>query len=160
MEQIAWLDAYNTGIPEIDNQHRQIVDFVNKLSAARRDRRAIGEVLDGLVVYSLSHFAFEESLMDEVAYPFAGAHRKIHEMFIKRVDGFQSRFKAGEDVSEEFYLLLKRWLIQHIQRDDMAYSTAVKAKLTQLVAEQPASAATGQPKGSWFARSIRQFFRF
>lgn len=160
MDTVVWLDSYSTGIEEIDNQHRQIVEYINQLSVAfnRTDMAAVGEVLDGLVDYTMSHFAFEESLLEEAGYPLANAHKKIHEMFIRRVDKLQEAFKAGEEVTVEFYTLLKRWLIQHIQRDDMAYASRVKAKLHLLVQEEPAAAGNTAPKGSWIARSLKKFF--
>ena len=160
MENMVWLDSYDTGIGEIDNQHRQIVEYINQLSAAHKknDLRMLGEVIEGLVDYTMSHFAFEESLMEEAEYPFATAHKKIHEMFIRRVEKFQQSFKGGEDVTEEFYTLLKRWLIQHIQRDDMAYTSRIKAKLHLLLQEEPATATDQTPKGSWIARSLKKFF--
>ena len=159
MDCLHWSDSFNTGIAEIDNQHRQLIDYLNQLSEAHtaQNRKAVGEVIEGLVDYTLSHFAFEESLMEEVEYPFARAHKKIHEMFVKRVAGFQARFKEGQDVTEEFYTLLKRWLIQHIQRDDMAYSTPVKTKMNLLTEEKTTTANTA-PKGNWFTRSIKKFF--
>lgn len=160
MEKVIWLDSYNTGIEEIDNQHRQIVDYMNQLSVAylKNDMNAVGEVLEGLVDYTMSHFAFEESLIEEAEYPMANAHKKIHEMFILRLEKLRIAFKAGEAVTEEFYSLLKRWLIQHIQRDDMAYSSRVKAKLHLLTQEAPATSADNTPKGSWIARSLKKFF--
>ena len=95
--------------------------------------------------------------MEEASYPFASAHKNIHNMFIKRVGQFQDRFKDGEEVSEEFYGVLRRWLVNHIQRDDAAYTKAVKANLSTLVRDEP-SPADESPTGSWLSRSIKKFF--
>ena len=160
MERLTWSDSFNTGILEIDNQHRQIIEYCNQLCDAhdQKDNKAVGEVIEGLVEYTLSHFAFEESLMEEVAYPFTKAHKKIHEMFVKRVASYQEKFKEGIEVTEEFYSLLRRWLIQHIQRDDMAYSIPVKSGMHLL--EQPQiDEQKSLVKDSWLNRALKKFFR-
>lgn len=159
-QQIVWTDKYDTGIEEVDNQHRQIVDYLNRLGEAKNSRniKVVKDVIDGMVDYTLSHFAFEEALMQEAQYPFARAHKSVHETFIKRVEKFQERFKAGEDVAQEFYDVLKRWLVNHIQRDDAAYVRIVKPYL-EPSAKETASAATTESEGSWISRAVKKFFR-
>ena len=64
---IVWTKDLNTGIDVIDEQHKSIADYINNLERAikQQDRTAVGQVLDELVDYTLSHFAFEESLQEE-----------------------------------------------------------------------------------------------
>ena len=159
MSQIIWLDKYNTGIAEIDAQHQQIVQYLNELNAVRLrgDAKAVKEVLAGIVDYTMSHFAFEEALMEQAEYAFSQAHRSVHETFIKRVEKFRERFIAGEDIADELYDVLKRWLINHIQRDDAAYVRPVTAHLGSLSKEEPV-AAEGEVQGSWLSRAVKKFF--
>ena len=105
----------------------------------------------------MSHLAFEEALMEEAEYAFSRAHKSVHETFIKRVEKFRERFAAGEDIAEEFYDVLKRWLINHIQRDDAAYVRPVTAHLGSLTKEEPV-AAGGEEQGSWLSRAVKRFF--
>ena len=93
--------------------------------------------------------------MEQAEYNFAQAHKNVHEIFIKRVDKFVSRFQAGEDITEELYSLLKRWLINHIQRDDAAYIRPVKEHLQELSKEETGANA---PAGSWLSRAVKRFF--
>ncbi|MDO5673591.1 MAG: bacteriohemerythrin [bacterium] len=157
MAYITWSDSFNTTIDEIDNQHRQIVDYINKLDDARQsgDRTAITQIIDGLTDYTISHFAFEECLMEDAGYSFVKPHQSIHQAFIKRISSFKDRFKAGEEIGEELQNLLKVWLIQHIQRDDAAYVKAVKPKMMQLLESKDEE---GGSKGGWLARSMKKFF--
>ncbi|NDY90222.1 bacteriohemerythrin [Ideonella livida] len=149
---ITWTTDLNTGIEVIDNQHRRIVEYINQLeqAALRRDMPSVGRVLEDLVDYTQSHFAFEESLQEEVGYQYAKPHKAVHEMFIKRVSGYQQRHAAGENVIEALHTMLSTWLIHHIKRDDMAYVREVGVK---------AQAAT-QPTqtGGWLGRSLKRFF--
>lgn len=161
MPYIAWSDSFNTTIEEIDNQHRQLIDYINQLDDARRsgNKDAMAQVIDGLTDYTISHFAFEECLMEDAQYSFTKAHKSIHGSFIKRVGTFKDRFKAGEDIAEEFQNLLKVWLIQHIQRDDAAYVKAVKSQMVEILSskDEP-SAGSGEKTGGWLSRSMKKFF--
>ncbi len=159
MSKIVWIDRYDTGIAEIDTQHKQIVEYLNQLNEARLRGSAQGikEVIEGIVDYTLSHFAFEEALMEQAEYSFARAHKSVHETFIKRVEKFQERFKAGEEIAEEFYDVLKRWLVNHIQRDDAAYVRPLKAHLDTLTKEKPVVAGK-EAQGSWISRAVKKFF--
>ena len=159
MSKVVWLEKYNTGIVEIDNQHRQIVDYLNQLGEARAigSVKGVRDVIAGIVDYTMSHFAFEEALMEQAEYPFAHAHKSVHETFIKRVGRFQERFDAGEAISEELHDVLKRWLINHIQRDDAAYVRQVSGCLESLRKEEPV-AANAEPEGSWISRAVKKIF--
>lgn len=159
MNNIVWLEQYNTGIAEIDMQHRQIVDYLNQLNQARhaRDARGVREVMEGIVDYTLSHFAFEEAMMEEASYGFFRAHKNVHDTFIKRVDKFRDRLAAGENIADEFYDVLKRWLVNHIQRDDAAYVRHVKAHL-EAQAPVLATAALPEVEEGWLGKAMKRFF--
>ncbi len=145
---LTWISELEIGIPVIDSQHKRIVDYINQLEHARKshDKGEVMEVLDELVDYTLSHFAFEESLMEEAGYPFLHAHKKVHQLFAKRVGGFVQRAKAGEDVTSELLHVLKAWLINHIKHDDRDYSEAVRLNMEMATRNAKAK------RGSWFSR--------
>ncbi len=128
MAHLVWQDDLNTGIQVIDNQHKRIVEMINHLHDAQqgKEHAAIAEVIEELVDYTLSHFAFEETLMEDAGYQFSRAHKKIHELFIRRVSEYRVRFQAGEDVGDELKGLLSRWLFNHIRNDDAGYVDAVR----------------------------------
>ena len=120
MAHIQWSDELNTDIDVIDSQHRRIVDYINNLEDVKglNDRAVEERVLNELVDYTLSHFAFEESLMEDSGYGYINGHKRVHQLFVKRVSDFMQRFKLGEDITEELLMVLKAWLINHIKSDD------------------------------------------
>jgi hemerythrin len=128
MAHLTWTKDLNTDIPVIDNQHRRIVDYINNLHHAIEagDRDEVGEVLEELVDYTMSHFAFEEDLMEKAHYPFVSAHKKVHKLFTKRVGDYVQRFEMGEDVARQLHTTLKTWLVNHIQHDDADYAEVVR----------------------------------
>ena len=124
-----WTSDLDTGIAEIDNQHRRIVDYINRLNELRHthDRAGLSDVIGEMVDYTMSHFAFEESLMENAGYLFSGPHKKVHDLFVRKVAEMQSRFEGGEDVTEELHGMLSRWLFNHIRNEDHGYIDSVKA---------------------------------
>lgn len=149
---IAWTNDMNTGIDLIDNQHKRIVDYINQLGDAIRQlsRPLVGQVLNELVDYTVSHFAFEESLQEEAGYELAKPHKAIHEMFVRRVAKYQERHSAGEDIAKELHAMLSTWLVHHIKRDDMAYVSEVKAHILGIIAEREK-----KKDGGW----LKRFFK-
>ncbi|MCY1307527.1 Bacteriohemerythrin [compost metagenome] len=152
MAYLVWQDDLNTGVQVIDNQHKRIVEMINQVHEAQspHDKGLLGGVIEELIDYTVSHFAFEETLMEDAGYPFSRAHKKVHELFIKRVSDYRLRFSADEDIAEELKSLLSRWLFNHIRNDDSNYVESVKANMQELTRDQ------GQ--GGWLSRSMKRFF--
>lgn len=134
MAKVEWSADWNTSIEAIDKQHHRIMDYINQLDDScigGRSREDIGKVIDGLIDYTLTHFAFEESLQEEAKYPFCADHKQVHDLFSRRIEDFRSRFATGEDVAEELSNTLVAWLYHHIKNEDADYVTAVKANMMQ-----------------------------
>ncbi|PUD98123.1 MAG: hypothetical protein C3L25_13445 [Candidatus Sedimenticola endophacoides] len=149
MAHLEWSNSLDTGISVIDEQHKRIVDYINELYDAQQtlDKRRVGEVIDELVDYTVSHFAFEESLMEQAGYPFLEPHKKVHGLFVKKVTKFVDRFEAGEDVAGELLTMLQRWLINHIRNEDGDYTEIVRRNMKDLKGD-----------GGFLSRSLKKFF--
>lgn len=145
---IKWGPELEIGIPVIDSQHARIVEYINTVEDVQHthSKKELLAVLNELVDYTLSHFAFEENLMEEAGYPFTKAHIKVHQLFTRRVEGFQKRAEAGEDITVELLTVLKTWLVNHIKRDDKDYSDLVKITMNEATRRVKAK------NGSWFKR--------
>ena len=141
MALLVWVPELDTGIAEIDRQHRRIVDYINKLYELRSspDREALGDVIGEMIDYTVSHFVFEESLIESAGYMFAGPHKTVHELFTRRVIEMQTRFDAGEDVAAELHGMLSRWLFNHIRNEDTGYVDSAKAYLRMARESSPAA---------------------
>ncbi len=138
MGHLLWTKELDTGIEVIDSQHRRIVDYINKLYDARlkKDIKAINDIIEGTVDYTMSHLSFEEALLEDAGYEFVRPHKKVHELFVRRVSEFQTRSKMGEDISEDLHNLLARWLFNHINNDDAAYVQSVKKYMQSVIIQK------------------------
>lgn len=137
---IVWDHKLDTGIEVIDSQHKRIVAYINDLEVAKikGDKAMVNEVIEQLIDYTQSHFGFEEAMMEEAGYKFIKPHKKVHELFIKRVTEFTIRAAKGEEIADELHSMLGKWLLNHIANEDRDYSRTVQ----QMVhADEPAQAA-------------------
>lgn len=152
MPYMVWHDDLDTGIKVIDNQHKRIVEMINHLHDAmdHGDRKQLSDILDELVDYTLSHFTFEESLMEDAHYEFTRAHKRVHEVFVKRVSDYRLRFRAGEDIGAELLHTLSHWLFNHIRNDDKAIVDSVRRHMHEM--------GSGEHEGGWLSRSLKRFF--
>ncbi len=150
MAHLEWSKELSTGIDIIDSQHLRIVQYINELNVAREegDRELAGEVLGELVDYTISHFAFEESLMEKAEYPFLDPHKRVHQLFVERVSSFVERHHNGEDVTEEVHYMLTKWLFNHIKNEDRDYASQVLRNMQDI-----------RKDGSWVSRTLKRFFR-
>jgi len=126
-----WDSAFSVGIAVIDNQHKQIIEYINDLGTVSiyHDKEKVHTVLLALMDYTVSHLAFEESLMEEAGYRKLEAHKQIHLSFIERINFFKERYENGEDISQQLMMDLQMWLVNHIQHEDTDYKEAVQAML-------------------------------
>jgi hemerythrin len=124
---IDWDSKLDTGIEVIDSQHKRIVEYINELEAAKvvGDRQRCNEVIEQLIDYTESHFGFEEAMMEEAGYKFLKPHKKVHELFIRRVTEITLRSAKGEEILEELQSVLTKWLLNHIANEDRDYAQLV-----------------------------------
>jgi len=150
MAYLEWSSSLDTGIDVIDEQHKRIVNYINDLHDAQQtsDQSKIGDVIEELVDYTVSHFAFEESLMEQAGYPFVEPHKRVHGLFVKKIGKFVERFQNGEDVAAELTTMLQRWLVNHIRNEDGDYTEIVQKNMKHIRGE-----------GGWLSRSLKSIFK-
>jgi hemerythrin len=133
MDYLSWNSTLETGISFIDKQHQRIIADINDLYAVSQqtdEREVLAEVINEMVDYMVKHFAFEEELLEAVGYEFIKAHERMHFLFLKHLDDYHNRFKAGENVLPEILHLLKTWWENHITNDDADFVALVNKKFS------------------------------
>lgn len=123
---IEWNKELSVDIQELDEQHKVLVDILNRLHEAiitRTDTDIIDDIFTELVQYTLVHFAVEESLMRIFDYPLYEDHKKHHEQLTKQVIDLQRKARKGDiTASMSLWQFLKKWLTNHILIEDKKYS--------------------------------------
>lgn len=123
--------ALHVGVPEIDAQHRELLDHYRALVRALHDGddvTAFGLSLYSLLVKVRAHFAEEERLMDAMNYPGRVRHRQQHQKLVATAEDFLgsviNRFERYDCEAVAKYF--KYWLIDHVMHHDRALADYVR----------------------------------
>jgi hemerythrin len=125
---VEWSDELSVGIEEIDEQHKVLVNLVNRLFDETVVHQAgtsavMEEILHELIEYTVIHFAVEESLFRIFHYPATETHTRHHDELKAQVLDIQKKVKQGEaSLNTELLMFLKRWLTNHILQEDKLYA--------------------------------------
>lgn len=124
-EIIVWKDEFSVSNPEIDSQHQNLIDLINKLFKAfkaGKAKRETKKIINDLVGYTSYHFATEERLFKQFDYKHADEHIREHEKLTQQVKQFQKDVDSGRvTLSYEIMNFLKEWLEKHILESDKKY---------------------------------------
>jgi hemerythrin-like metal-binding protein len=122
----------SVGVRDIDDQHRVLVELLNQLGDVVQagdtawDKSA---VLNELVLYTGTHFGFEEDLMLQTGYADRDAHLQQHQELLQSVTELVARQSRGEQPqAEELVVFLRDWLTAHIMGSDRLLGQALNAK--------------------------------
>ena len=104
-------DVHEHGLRPVDDEHealsRALAAFVEKVNAGKVDE--VRHSLDGVIRGVAAHFAHEEELMAEHAYPQQKRHAEAHAVFLADVRKFQAEFERT-GVTPEF----RRWSVRRL----------------------------------------------
>lgn len=115
---LEWTEAYETGMPQIDAQHRALVQLVNRISVLSSSAEATACALH-LFRYAREHFATEELLMREIGFPGLDAHLREHrELAIVLAEAIDGKLATPGQI-EMLKAFLGTWLVDHIAGSDM-----------------------------------------
>jgi hemerythrin len=137
---IEWEERYSTGIPVIDDQHKELIALTNDLyESCLGGEQAAGvefkKALHAAVDYVRTHFTFEERLLEQKHYPYLDWHKAQHANFIKQILEDAKRFDRGEAfVPNNFVRFLRDWILSHIALADKSYANYI---LTGVAAVPP-----------------------
>jgi hemerythrin len=125
-----WSPDYSVNIRTIDNQHKELVNILNRLFVAvsmREGDKAIAGILDALTSYTQTHFALEERLMQQANYQDFDAHKAEHQKLLDQLDQLcRKHTREEKPIYFEMLGFLKNWLKEHIQGVDTKYSAALQ----------------------------------
>lgn len=136
-EPIVWNANFLTGVDEIDDQHRILVNTLNEANAKLEGNTSaefLEQITRDLLSYALYHFETEEELMKEYGYSEertddADSHLQQHRSFSAKVVAVRDGLKAGILISREDLLsFLNNWLVNHILNTDKRLGTFVAGK--------------------------------
>jgi hemerythrin-like metal-binding protein len=125
-----WKPSYETGIAEIDHDHRQLVGIINELYEAIKEghgRDAKGQSIDRLLDYVNQHFQTEASFMRVYGYPQQETHEQEHQLLQQKVVKMERQRRAGNTLpATELLTFLCDWLRNHVTTADKELGVYLK----------------------------------
>jgi len=125
MAYIEWNDTLSVNIGVIDEQHKKLVDSINRLHQAmleQKGKELQREIIGDMCDYAASHFALEERYMERFNYADLAGHRLEHAKFAEEAAELKAKADRGGLILTVMILsFLKDWLKNHILGTDMKY---------------------------------------
>lgn len=126
MTKLRWDPCLETGIEEIDWEHRRLLNIANRLldaMARGKGEAAVRPVFRDLKRHAEEHFGHEESFMREMGYPDATAHSEEHRRMFASLEEFEAALESGDPPGAvQLNALLSHWLLDHILKLDKQYA--------------------------------------
>jgi hemerythrin len=131
---IEWTSALESGVREIDDQHKQLFLCMNSFFDAWVGKKSAAEIkrhFQFLERYVDTHFSWEEKYMLRFKYPSYAEHKARHDeltrSFMKLENEF-NEFGPTEDLLDSMSRFLIDWLLSHIHGFDIALGAFLKKK--------------------------------
>lgn len=150
MESFHWDQHFVTGLPDVDQQHQQLVGIINQFGNLLSENKVafddIEEVFRKLADYAKYHFQEEEALMAEVGIDgrHLGHHVEAHRGFLHEITAMHAGISPDDPESARNVLeFLTHWLAYHILGSD------------QNMARQMAAISRGRESGKAYEEEER-----
>lgn len=122
MPLIEWKDEYSVGVPDVDAEHRDLIELINTLYESMQARDGGSDVMEFLgEIYAriASHFALEELIMRRHEYDEYREHKRDHEQLLEEIRDIMDDYEAGKLLNDEdLARRLDRWFSEHFRTRD------------------------------------------
>lgn len=123
MQELEWMETFELGVPEVDGDHRAMLDLMKavKSAAGTGDRKRCESHVDRLLIFAQWHFKREEAFLKRHGYTGLADHTQYHDQLLQRAKAVGRACKAVE-TKEEYAKCceeLMSFLIDDVVRGDM-----------------------------------------
>ena len=119
---------------QIDQQHEHLANIIGKIYHAMQMQAPHAttlELFQQLITSTQEHFAYEENLLRQSDYPDLDGHLEEHNELLHQLEGLRQRLRSGSlEINMHMMILLKDWLLNHVDDADRAYVSHLKAKFS------------------------------
>jgi hemerythrin-like metal-binding protein len=123
MTLIEWRDELQVGIPEVDDEHRALVDLINRLYAqlkAGQSPATIVDFLGELYASVARHFANEEEIMKSHEHVYLEEHAAEHKQLLDDICNMIDDYQDGVlNDDRQMADRLDDWFCIHFKTQDV-----------------------------------------
>lgn len=134
IEVLPWNKNFETGVALVDEQHKRLVDLLNRLAfkiVHDSGDLELNQVIDELSDYAGYHFQSEEAVWEPCFHQdkWLITHKDAHNAFVMTVTEVRKKLESGtcDGLFEEVLRFLIQWLAQHILDNDMRMAKVLHA---------------------------------
>lgn len=123
-----WETMYKMGIPGIDEQHKQFLDFLNEANEILKtnDYESHYYIIRKLENYAKFHFSYEEELMEKANSSCLNDHKIQHESFMKRIEQFKLEYTNQNPLlGQKIVDYIRKWFLSHVLNCDRCFKDDV-----------------------------------
>ena len=138
--ELVWRDNYDSGVAEIDDEHRELFRLANRAIArlfeVRPDHDALQADIQELVDHVALHFEHEEAILEKIGYPGLKGHRRAHQYLLQRAQELQEAIGNGSATLGELVQYLGQEVVsRHILTADRQFYPLLLAR--SVLASEP-----------------------
>jgi hemerythrin len=124
MQPFEWREEWSVDIPELDVQHRHLIELLAELARCTRSGESgqcAPAALRSLIAYAERHLRREELLLRVRGYPGYPGHKAEHDAYRKKVAALQTHADR-RDLGIRITNFLTEWWKFHILITDQQYA--------------------------------------
>lgn len=123
MTLIEWRSEFETGVTDVDHEHRELVELINELHGqlgSDAPPETISEFLGEVFARISAHFALEESIMRKHNYDQYTEHKTDHENLLDEIRDIMDDFDTGKYAAydEALAAAVHDWFVDHFKNKD------------------------------------------
>jgi len=122
MTLIEWKDDFKVGVPDVDAEHRDLIDLINDLHGLMQQQATHDQVsssLGEIFAQISAHFALEERFMRAAEYDGFPEHKEDHEALLDEIRDIMDRVEVDGSYDEKRLSgELERWFSEHFKTHD------------------------------------------
>jgi diguanylate cyclase (GGDEF)-like protein/hemerythrin-like metal-binding protein len=123
---IAWIQDWECGNPEIDMQHKKLLEISQGLMTmtllTKLESSNILQQLDRLVEHIIYHFACEEHLLEKMSYQKVQEHALVHKNLVKKVLEVKEHYSQGDIKASAFFsFVVDDVVLGHLLQEDIKF---------------------------------------
>ena len=122
MQLLQWKPTYSLGIPAVDLEHRKMIEMINDVYSRidrEQEEESVQTALADIHAGISAHFALEERLMRESAWPEYADHKDDHEELLDQIRDIMDAYSDDpESGTEILRRRLSDWFGRHFATFD------------------------------------------
>lgn len=126
MTNIEWRPEFAIGIPDVDHEHQELINWINRtlatLGQTPQRQSGVTGLLGEIFAKISAHFALEERVMKSRQYDQFTEHKLDHEQLLDDIREMMDDYETGTGTAgDEFSARLTDWFSQHFKTHDARF---------------------------------------